>query len=71
MTKVVTRFTLTRALDETLMNRLADAHSLFGIQRVQLSPDLKDVIVEWDSSRLTPAQVDAALLGAGIPAVRK
>ena len=71
MTKVVTHSTLSRPLDETLMNRIADAHSLFGLQRVQLSPDLKDVIVEWDSSRLTPAQVDSALHRAGIPAARK
>ncbi len=71
MTKVVTHFTLARALDETLMNRIADAHSLFGLQRVQLSPDMKEVIVEWDSCRLTPAQVDNALQRAGIPAVRK
>ena len=71
MTKVVTHFTLSRPLDETLMNRIADAHSLFGLQRVQLAPDLKDVIVEWDSSRLTPAQVDSALHRAGIPAARK
>ena len=53
------------------MNRIADAHSLFGLQRVQLSPDLKSIVVEWDSCRLTPAQVDAALQGAGIPVIRK
>lgn len=71
MTKVVTHFTLTRPLDDALLNRIADAHSLFGLQRVQLSPDLKGVIVEWDASRLTAAQVDGALHSAGIPAVRK
>jgi hypothetical protein len=71
MTKVVTHFTLSRPLDEALMNRIADSHSLFGLQRVQLSPDLKDILVEWDSSRLTPAQVDSALHRAGIPAARK
>jgi hypothetical protein len=70
MTKVVTRFQLTRDLDETLMNRIADAHSLFGMLRVQLTPDMKGVVVEWDSSRLTSAQVDAALHGAGIPVER-
>jgi hypothetical protein len=71
MTKVVTHFTLTRPLDETLMERISDAHSQFGLQRVQLTPDLKEVVVEWDSSRLNPAQVDAALHRAGIPAARK
>lgn len=70
MTKVVTQFKLTRPLDEALMNRIADAHSQLGLFRVQLTPDLKDVIVEWDSSRLTPAQVDSALHRAGIPAAR-
>jgi hypothetical protein len=71
MTKVVTHFTLTRPLDETLMERISDAHSLFGLTRVQLTPDLKEVVVEWDSSRLTSAQVDSALHRAGIPAARK
>lgn len=71
MTSVVTHFTLTRPLDETLMNRLADAHSQFGLLHVKLTPDLKEVVVSWDSTRLTPAQVDAALHSAGIPAVRK
>lgn len=71
MTKVVTHFTLTRPLDATLMNRIADAHSLFGMTRVQISPDLKDVIVEWDASRLTLAQVGNALHSAGIPAATK
>lgn len=71
MTKVVTHFTLSRPLDETLMNRIADAHSLFGMHRVQISPDLKDVVVEWDASRLTLAQVGNALHQAGIPAAPK
>ena len=71
MTKVVTHFQLTRPLDEALMNRLADAHSLFGLELVQLSPDLKGVVVEWDASRLTLAQLDSALHRAGIPAARK
>jgi len=71
MTKVVTHFNLTHPLDDTLMHRISDAHSMLGFQRVQLSPDMKDVIVEWDASRLTPEQVDSALHRAGIPAVRK
>jgi len=71
MTSVVTHFTLARPLDETLMNGIAAAHSQFGLQHVRLSPDMKEVIVTWDASRLTPAQVEASLHSAGIPAVRK
>ena len=70
MTKVVTRFKLTRPLDETLLTRVADAHSLFGMLRVQLTPDMSGLVVEWDSSRLTSAQVEAALHGAGLPVDR-
>lgn len=71
MTKVVTHFTLTHPLDEQLMERISDAHAKLGFQRVQLTHDLKEVVVEWDASRLTQAQVDAVLHRAGIPAVRR
>lgn len=52
------------------MNRVADAHSLFGMLRVQLTPDMHGLVVEWDSSRLSAAQVSSALHGAGIPVER-
>jgi hypothetical protein len=67
MTKVQIRFRLQRALDEASMARIADAHTIYGIQRVKLAPSLDGITVEYDASRLGPADVESALTGAGIP----
>lgn len=67
MTKVDIHFTLERDLDDALMSRIADAHSLYGIFHVKLDPSLNGVTVEYDATRLRPAEVEAALAGFGIP----
>ena len=67
MTKIVVRFRLTRPLDESLLERISDAHSLYGIQHVQVAPSGDGLTVEYDATRLRPAEVEAALAGAGIP----
>ena len=69
MTKVQIRFRLQRPLDETLMQRISDAHALYGIQHVRIDPSLESLTVEYDASRLRPAEVQAALSGAGIPVI--
>ncbi|MEZ5402586.1 MAG: hypothetical protein R2729_23120 [Bryobacteraceae bacterium] len=75
MTKTQLHYELTRPLDETLMERVAAAHRQFGMMRVrpQAGPDgdLTELVVDYDASRLTLAQVEAALHRAGIPARRK
>jgi hypothetical protein len=70
MTKIQARFRLVRPLDETLLQRISDAHAYYGIQRIQVAPTLDALMVEYDASRLRPAEVEAALAGAGIPAER-
>jgi hypothetical protein len=67
MTKIVAHFRLTRALDETLLERISDAHSLYGIQHVKVEPSGDALTVEYDATRLRPAEVEAALAGAGLP----
>ena len=67
MTKVQIRFRLQRPLDGVLLPRLADAHSLYGIQRVTVAPSLDSITVEYDATRLRPAEVESALAAAGIP----
>lgn len=71
MTKVQLRFELARPLDEALMACIAGAHSQYGIHRVQVAPSLDGITVEYDASRLTPDDVEAALRKAGIPAKRR
>jgi len=67
MTKVQVRFRLLKPLDETLLERISDAHALYGMQRIQVAPSLDGLMVEYDATRLRTAEVEAALAGAGIP----
>ena len=71
MTKVLKHFVLTRPMDEDLMKRLSSTHGLYGMTHVKLLPSMQEIAVEYDASRLTPEQVSAALLRAGIPAEPK
>lgn len=60
-------FSLQHPLDDALMRRIADAHALYGMQHVTLDASLDGITVEYDASRLRPAEVEAALTGYGIP----
>lgn len=67
MTKVQKRFQLQKPLDEALMQQIADAHSIYGIERIVIGSSNQDLLVEFDATRLRTANVEAALLNAGIP----
>jgi hypothetical protein len=69
MTKVQLRYDLMRPLDETLMEQIARVHSVYGILRVQPSPSLDKLVVEYDASRLSPLEVETVLHKAGLPIV--
>jgi allophanate hydrolase subunit 1 len=67
MTKIQLHFELLRPLDETLMERIAKAHTVYGIVRIEVAPKLDALMVEYDATRLNPMEVEAVLLKAGIP----
>ena len=67
MTKVQMQFRLERPLDHAMMARIADACSVYGIQKIRLAPSLDGLTVEYDATRLRPAEVESTLAGAGIP----
>lgn len=67
MTKVQLHYELLRPLDDTLMKRIAEAHGIYGFQRIQVEPSLDKIGVEFDASRLSRDEVEARLHGAGIP----
>ena len=69
MTKVQIHFRLQKPLDETLLARISDAYALYGIQKIKVAPALDSLTVEYDATRLRPAEVEAALAGAGLPVV--
>lgn len=67
MTKIEIRFRLLKPLDEAMMERLEQAHAIYGIQKIQVAPSLDGLTVEYDATRLRPAEVEAALARGGIP----
>jgi hypothetical protein len=70
MTKVQIRFRLQKPLDDSSLPHLAAAHAIYGIQKLKLAPSLDSVEVEYDATRLKPADVVSALAAAGVPIAR-
>jgi hypothetical protein len=67
MTKVQKHFRLQRPLDESLMQQIADANSIYGIERIVIAPSREELMVEFDATRLRTSGVESALQRAGIP----
>jgi len=71
MTKVQLEYDLERPLTDDDATGVADAHSWYGILRVQLASSLDKLAVEFDASRLTEKDVEAVLLRFHLPIKRK
>ena len=69
MTKVQKHFRLQQPLDDSLMQQIADANSIYGIERIKIAPSREELMVEFDASRLRAIEVETALQRAGIPVV--
>lgn len=69
MTKVQIHFDLERPLDEDLLNSISTLHGIYGMGRIVPSEDLRRLTVDYDASRLSAYEVEAALRRAGIPIV--
>lgn len=67
MTQVQVRFRLQRPLDGVLLARIAQLNSMYGIERVRVAPSMDGLTVDYDATRLRPAEVESALAAAGIP----
>ena len=71
MTRVQIQFHLQHPLDDTLMGKISDAYAIYGIQKIQVAPSQDGLTVEYDATRLRPAEVETALMRAGIPVAPK
>jgi hypothetical protein len=71
MTKVQLEYDLIRPLTDHDSVAVANVHSWYGIQRVQLAPSLDKLYVEYDASRLSEKDVEAGLQRFGLPIQRK
>lgn len=67
MTRVQIRFRLQKPLDDSTLPHLAAANAIYGIQKLKVAPSLDSVEVEYDATRLKPADVVSALSAAGVP----
>ncbi len=67
MTKVEIQFELERPLDDAASDRLEAAHGIYGMLRLAAAPGSDRLAVEYDASRLSAADVEAALRRAGVP----
>jgi len=70
MTRVQIHFRLEKKLDDTTMARLSNAAAVYGIQRLKVGAGLDSLMVEYDATRMKPADVEATLACAGIAADR-
>jgi len=71
MTKVQLEYDLVRPLTDADASGVADVHSWYGIQRVQLTPSMDKLLVEYDASRLSEKDVEAVLQRFRLPIKRK
>ena len=71
MTKVQIHFQLETPLDDAMAMRLSDVNSVYGIDRIQVEPSLKRIMVEYDASRLKAGEVQSVLEGLGIAVAAK
>ena len=71
MTKVQVQYDLVRPLSDEDAKGIADVHGVYGIARVYLAQSLDRVTVDFDASRLTANDVQAALIRSGIPIRRQ
>jgi hypothetical protein len=67
MTKVQTKFKLSRPLVEKDFESVSRVHAVYGILAARLMPSGDELFVEYDFSRLTPKEVRGTLAENGIP----
>ena len=67
MTKVQLQYELGGSLDEEMLSRIAGAHSIYGIHRLFVSPDQRQMTVDVTGTR----NVAEACLRCGVPGFRQ
>jgi hypothetical protein len=70
MTKVQIHLGLQAPLDDAMLQRISDANSIYGIESIKIKPSMKELMVEYDATRLKPSEVERALAASGIAATR-
>jgi hypothetical protein len=66
LTKVQVHFKLDNAMDENLLERIGTAQALYGVERIKLDPSMTSLAVEYDATRFSPPDLEAALRQCGL-----
>jgi hypothetical protein len=69
MTKIQLEYDLLRKLDDDDAEAIGNVHSYYGIQKVRIAPSLDHISVDYDATRMSPADLDSVLVNYGIPIV--
>ena len=69
MTKVQTKFKLSRALDDRDLQAISRVHAVYGMFATQVTPGGDGLFVEYDASRLSIKEVRGTLEEHGLPLV--
>jgi hypothetical protein len=56
-----------RPVDDSDADAVAKANSVYGIVRLSIARTLDNVTVDYDASRLSEKDVEASLIGVGLP----
>ena len=67
MTKVQLHYGFTKPLTGELLKRISAAHGQYGFQKIQVTPAMDGILVEYDATRLNPTTVASALKKIGLP----
>ncbi len=70
LTKLQARFTLENALDDRLLAQISQAQATYGIEWIKLDPSMTGLVVEYDATRLRPAELEHALRNHGLAVER-
>jgi hypothetical protein len=71
VTKVELQFSLLRPLTDADAEAVARAHAHYGFLRIRVAPALDALDIDYDATRLTEKDVEAALVRYGVPIRRQ
>lgn len=66
MTKCERTYELARPLDPALLEQIRALHSVLGIQKLRVAPQMDAITVGWDAARLSTPQLESLLAQHGL-----
>ena len=69
MTKVQHDYDLLRKLNDDDAGAIENVHGYYGIQKITISPALDHISVDYDATRMSPADLTSVLVRYGVPIV--